>query len=258
VARLRRGRRRRINGCGIAREAAGRGFSVFVCERDDLAIRHVVRLDQADPRWTALPRAVLTPADAVWTYSGVRPLYHDGTLDARSVTRDFVLELDAPRGSPALLSVFGGKIATFRVLARTAVDKIARHLPAPPAPSPGWSRDAPLPGGDFPVDGFAALVDGLAAAYPAPAHPHLHRLARSYGTRAAMILAGARTMADLGHSFGADLTEREVRYVMAHEWARTADDIVWRRSKLGLRLAPEEIARLDAWMKAARLEGAPA
>ena len=203
-------------------------------------------------------RTQITPADVVWTYSGVRPLYDDGTPEARSVTRDFVLELDAPRNGPALLSVFGGKITTFRVLARTAVDKIARHLPAPPAPSPAWSRDAPLPGGDFPVDGFSALVDSLAAAHPALAPCLLHRLARSYGTRAAMILSGARTTADLGHSFGADLTEREVRYLMAHEWARTADDIVWRRSKLGLRMAPEDIARLDAWMKAAQLEGAPA
>jgi glycerol-3-phosphate dehydrogenase len=203
-------------------------------------------------------RAQITPADVVWTYSGVRPLYDDGTPDARAVTRDYVLELDAPRDGPALLSVLGGKITTFRVLARSAVDKIARYLPAPPAPSPPWSRDAPLPGGDFRVDGFAALVDGLASAHPGLAPCLLHRLARSYGTRAAMILAGARTTADLGHCFGADLTEREVRYLMAHEWARTADDIVWRRSKLGLRMAPEDIARLDTWMKAARLEGAPA
>lgn len=191
----------------------------------------------------------------MWAYSGVRPLYDDGTAAARSVTRDYVLELDAPRNHPALLSIFGGKITTFRGLARTAVDKLAPCLPAR-ARDTGWSRDAPLPGGDFPVDGFPALVESLAAGHPGVARRHVHGLARRYGTRAAMILADARTTADLRRCFGVDLTEREVRYLMAHEWAETAEDVVWRRSKLGLRMSPPEIAELDAWMAATRCAGA--
>ena len=122
----------------------------------------------------------------MWAYSGVRPLYDDGTAAARSVTRDYVLELDAPRNYPALLSIFGGKITTFRGLARTAVDKLAPCLPAR-ARDTGWSRDAPLPGGDFPVDGFPALVESLAAGHPGVARRHVHGLARRYGTRAASL-----------------------------------------------------------------------
>jgi glycerol-3-phosphate dehydrogenase len=199
----------------------------------------------------------IAPADVVWTYSGVRPLYDDGSSAAHAVTRDYVLALDAPAGGPALLNIFGGKITTFRRLAEAALGKISPYLPPAVAGNIGWSGGAPLPGGDFPVDGFPALVAAIRAEHPYLAPEHARRLARAYGTRAAAILDGARAPADLGRRFGADLTEREVAYLMDHEWAEAAADVVWRRSKLGLRMTPEETAALEAWMAArARDDGA--
>ncbi|MBI3707570.1 MAG: glycerol-3-phosphate dehydrogenase [Proteobacteria bacterium] len=199
----------------------------------------------------------ITPADVVWTYSGVRPLYDDGSSAAQAVTRDYVLALDAPPGSPALLNVFGGKITTFRRLAEAALDKMSPYLPPAAASRVGWSGRTALPGGDFPVDGLPPLVAALRKAHPYLAAEHAQRLARAYGTRATMILAGARASTDLGQRFGADLTEREVAYLIDHEWAETAPDVVWRRSKLGLRMAPAETATLDAWM-ASRMQAATA
>jgi glycerol-3-phosphate dehydrogenase len=185
------------------------------------------------------------PEDVVWTYSGVRPLHDDGATDAQAVTRDYVLALDAPAGVPALLNVIGGKITTFRRLAGAAVDKLLPYLPHRES---AWDAATRLPGGDFPVDGVDRLVGELAAAHPYLEAPHLRRLVRAYGTRAALLLEGARSNADLGRRFGADLTEREVAYLMANEWAETANDVVWRRSKLGLHMSPADIGALDAWM----------
>jgi len=193
----------------------------------------------------------IMPADIVWTYSGVRPLYDDGASDAQEVTRDYVLDLDAPEGQPVLLNVFGGKITTYRRLAEAALAKLAPHLPGNPA-TDRWTANAPLPGGDFPVSGFATLAASLAAEHPYLSPEHARRLTRAYGTRAATLLEGCLKAADLGRRFGADLTEREVLYLMDREWAVTAADVVWRRSKLGLRLTREEIAALDSWMQARR------
>jgi glycerol-3-phosphate dehydrogenase len=190
------------------------------------------------------------PDQVVWTYSGVRPLYDDGSSDAKAVTRDYVLSLDAPEGAAALLSVFGGKITTFRRLAESALEKIVPHLPAAKGEAAGWTRTAPLPGGDFPLTALAALADDIGKRHPYLAPTHAARLARTYGTRAHVLLDGARSAADLGQSFGADLTEREVRYLMDREWAHTAEDVLWRRSKLGLRLTPAERFELDRWMRA--------
>ncbi len=192
----------------------------------------------------------VTPQQVVWTYSGVRPLYDDGSSDAKAVTRDYVLSLDAPQGQAALLSVFGGKITTFRRLAESALEKIGPHLPAAKGEAAGWTRTAPLPGGDFPTTSLAALGDDIAKRHPYLARGHAERLARTYGTRTHVLLDGVRSAADLGQMFGADLSEREVRYLMDHEWARTAEDVVWRRSKLGLRLTPAERFELDRWMRA--------
>jgi glycerol-3-phosphate dehydrogenase len=114
---------------------------------------------------------------------------------------------------------------------------------------PPWTAGAPLPGGDFAVDGFAALVADLAARFPFLAPRHAHRLARAYGTEAAVLLEGARGPEDLGERFGWDLTERELRWLMTREWARTAEDVLWRRSKLGLRLSAAERAAVGAWME---------
>ncbi len=187
-------------------------------------------------------RDPVTRDEVVWTYSGVRPLYDDGASKAQEATRDYVLTLDAPDGQPPLLSVFGGKITTYRRLAESALERLKDHLPA--AKKPSWTGGAPLPGGDFPPDGYDALVADLAGRHPGLPRPLIERLVRAYGTDAREILQGARTMADLGRVFGADLTEREVAHLMRREWAMSAEDVLWRRSKLGLRVSPDEAAAL--------------
>ena len=186
----------------------------------------------------------------VWTYSGVRPLYDDGASEAKAATRDYVFELDTPGGAP-LLSIYGGKITTYRRLAEEALERLAPYLRSAKAKE-GWTGKAPLPGGDMDVSAVAALTAELTRDYPFLTPAHANRLAHAYGTRATKLLGSAKSLADLGQSFGATLTESEVRYLMANEWARTAEDIVWRRSKLGLRLSADEIAALDEWIAAHR------
>ncbi|MBC2837154.1 glycerol-3-phosphate dehydrogenase [Paragemmobacter straminiformis] len=185
----------------------------------------------------------VTKEDVVWTYSGVRPLYNDGAKSATAATRDYVLSLDG-NGAP-LLNVFGGKITTYRRLAESALEKLTPFFPAARAP---WTARVPLPGGNFPVDGVPALTAALKTAHPYLSDYHAARLIRAYGTEAASILGAAKSAADLGQDFGATLTEAEVRWLMAHEFATQAADVVWRRTKLGLRLAQEQIAALDAYM----------
>jgi glycerol-3-phosphate dehydrogenase len=185
--------------------------------------------------------------EVVWTYSGVRPLYDDGASKAQEATRDYVLALDGREGEAPLLSVFGGKITTYRRLAEAALDRLKGHLPA--AARAGWTGGAPLPGGDFPHDGYDALLADILAAFPFLEPGFAARLVRTYGTRVRRLLDGASSRADLGELFGADLTEREVTYLMRTEWARTAADVLWRRSKLGLHLSEVQKAALDAFMR---------
>jgi glycerol-3-phosphate dehydrogenase len=192
-------------------------------------------------------RAPVAADQVLWTYSGVRPLYDDGASEAQEATRDYVLKLDASSGSPALLNIFGGKITTYRRLAEAALALLTPHLP-PARRSAGWTGEEPLPGGDFSIDGFDALVDSFAARYPFLAEETVRRLVRAYGTRAEMLLGGAQTLSDLGQTFGADLTEAEVLYLVKNEWAMTAADIVWRRSKLGLRMTGEEVRGLETYL----------
>ncbi|MGR3743324.1 MAG: glycerol-3-phosphate dehydrogenase, partial [Pseudooceanicola nanhaiensis] len=194
----------------------------------------------------------VTPDDIVWTYSGVRPLYDDHAKSATAATRDYVLSLDT-RG-PALLNVFGGKITTYRKLAEGALHKLAPHLPQMTG---DWTAGAPLPGGDFAVDGVEELIGHLRQRYPFLSAYWAGRLVRAYGTEAEEVLRGARDEGELGRAFGGTLTEREVRWLMKHEFARRAEDVVWRRSKLGLRMSAEEIAALDAWMAEAQRADAP-
>jgi glycerol-3-phosphate dehydrogenase len=191
------------------------------------------------------------PEDVVWTYAGVRPLYDDGASDAKAATREYVFELDTPGGAP-LLSIYGGKITTHRRLAEEALERLAPYLRNSKA-SEGWTAKAALPGGDIDVSAVAALTAELVRNYPFLTATHAGRLAHAYGTRAGKLLGNAKSMADLGQSFGATLTESEVRYLMTVEWACTAEDVVWRRSKLGLRLTAGEIAALDEWMAAHQL-----
>ena len=193
----------------------------------------------------------LKPEDVVWTYAGVRPLYDDGASEAKAATREYVFELDTPGGAP-LLSIYGGKITTHRRLAEEALEKLAPYLKGAKARE-GWTGNAPLPGGDMDVSAVAALSAELVRNYPFLTAAHANRLAHAYGTRAGRLLGNAKSMADLGKSFGASLTEAEVRYLMQTEWACTAEDIVWRRSKLGLRLTPLEIAAIDDWISAHRV-----
>ena len=191
------------------------------------------------------------PDDVVWTYAGVRPLYDDGASDAKAATREYVFELDTPGGAP-LLSIYGGKITTHRRLAEEALEKLAPYLEGTKARE-GWTGKSRLPGGDIDVSAVAALSAELVRNYPFLTVAHANRLAHAYGTRAAKWLGNAKSADDLGQSFGAGLTEAEVRYLMQTEWACTAEDIVWRRSKLGLRLTPLEIAAIDDWIAAHRV-----
>jgi len=190
----------------------------------------------------------ITRDDIVWTYSGVRPLYDDGASSATAATRDYVLSLTSEGGAP-LLSVYGGKITTYRRLAEGALEKIGEHFSDKKGE---WTAEQPLPGGNFPVDGFDALVKSLLQDYTFLTQTVAERLVRAYGTDARLILGDATFDADQGLDFGAGLREIEVKWLMAHEFALTAEDIVWRRSKLGLRLTKEQIAALDEWMKSAR------
>ncbi len=202
----------------------------------------VAYLCQAVSAYFAKPVAT---ADVKWSYSGVRPLYDEGEGAAQEATRDFVLQLDTSSGEPALLNVFGGKITTYRRLAEQVLAKLSPHLPTGGA---SWTGTAPLPGGDFAVDGFDGQVATLIADYPFIARETAWRLARTYGTSAGRMLSGASRLEDLGLQFGAGLSEREVRYLVRHELARTATDVLWRRTKLGLRLDTAAAARLQAWL----------
>ncbi len=186
--------------------------------------------------------------DVVWSFSGVRPLYDDGASSATAATRDYVLRVDTTGGAP-LLNIFGGKITTYRKLAESALDKIAAHVPGATGK---WTAGAPLPGGDFPVDGVEKLLAKAQADYPFLDPVWAKRMLRAYGTDIWPMLGTARDAADLGQRFGYNLTECEVLWLMEKEFARTAEDVLWRRSKLGLRLSTDEATALDTFMQAKR------
>ncbi len=192
-------------------------------------------------------RTAVTPADVVWTYSGVRPLVDDGSGKPEAATRGYRFEIDGGAdGTPALLSVFGGKITTYRHLAAEAVDELAPFLPA--LQGGDWTGTAPLPGGDFGMTEAGAKIAELAARYPFLSPAQAQRLIRLYGTCAFAVLGDATTRADLGEDFGHGLTAAEVDYLMRTEWAREPDDILWRRTKLGLHFTEAETARLAAYL----------
>lgn len=174
--------------------------------------------------------------DIVWSYAGLRPLYDDGSLDASVVTRDYAFDLDAPEGHAPALSIFGGKITTARRLAEHALDQLSAFLPEHGG---AWTRTAPLPGGDMRDADFEAFLAELMQRKPFLAPALARRLARAYGTRVFRILKDARSMSDLGVDHGCGLTDAEMAYLVDEEWARCLDDILWRRSKLGLHLTKE-------------------
>lgn len=191
-------------------------------------------------------RTPVTRDDIVWTYSGVRPLYDDGAKSATAATRDYVLKLEEDGGAP-LLNIFGGKITTYRRLAESAIAKL---MPFFPDEGGAWTAEAPLPGGEFPVNAVEGMIADLRADFPFLTEFWARRLIRAYGTQSRDILQGAESADDLGQDFGATLTELEVRWQMTHEFAAAAEDVVWRRTKLGLRMNTEQIAALEAWMQA--------
>ena len=195
----------------------------------------------------------LTRADVVWTYSGVRPLHDDGSTDPAAVTRDYVFKVDALDGVPGadrapVLSIFGGKITTYRKLAEAALSHLAPYFLAM---KPAWTRDAPLPGGDLPKCDRNAFFAQMCGRYPQLPADLLRGLAHRHGTRMPRILGDAVALADLGQDFGAGLTAREVDYLMAEEWARTAEDVLWRRTKCGLPMTPAQRDAVTAYCQAA-------
>ncbi len=192
-------------------------------------------------------RQAVAPADVVWSYSGVRPLYDDAAASASEVTRDYVLDLDAPEGDAPLLAIFGGKITTYRRLAEQALAKLA---PFCPGLKPAWTAGAPLPGGDIADADFERFLAGFAARHAWLPAALARRYARAYGTRAERVLGRAASLADLGECLGGDLYHAELDYLATAEWAESAADVLWRRSKLGLHLPAGAAARIEAWFEA--------
>ncbi len=189
----------------------------------------------------------LTRDDLVYSFSGVRPLYDDNAENPSAVTRDYIFELDAVDGKAPLLSVFGGKITTFRKLSEHALDRLKPFFPAM---KPEWTSTAHLPGGDIANADFEQFLGDLRAAFGWLPAPLLKHYARLYGTRALDLLSGARSPADLGRPFGPRLYEREALYLMANEWAVTAEDILERRTKHGLHMSADERADFEDWCSA--------
>jgi glycerol-3-phosphate dehydrogenase len=191
-------------------------------------------------------RRQIAPADVVWSYAGVRPLIDDGSGRPEAATRGYRLDLSEPAEGAPLLTVYGGKITTYRHLSEEAIDLLAPRIDA--MSGPAWTRTQPLPGGDFATDGLDDLIANLIACHPFLSAPEALRLARAYGTRAERWLGAATSREGLGRDFGGGLSEAEVRYLRDIEWARSAEDVLWRRTKLGLRLSAKQVEVLEAWL----------
>jgi glycerol-3-phosphate dehydrogenase len=198
-------------------------------------------------------RDKVTPDELVWSFAGVRSLYDDGADKPEDVTRDYELAIDQADGKAPLLTIYGGKITTHRRLAEAAMERIGIFFGA----SPPWTAGSTLPGGDFPADGFDEQVAEAIGRWPFLAEPHARRLLRAYGRRLERFLEDAQSMDDLGPRFTGDLTGAEVRYLIENEWAQTADDVLWRRSKLGLHATPGQRSALSHFMVSSRAAPAP-
>ena len=195
---------------------------------------------EAANRFLAKP---LAGSDVVSSYAGVRPLYDDGKSDPSSITRDYVLELDDEGGKAPVLSLFGGKITTYRRLAETALERLSRYLPAM---GPRWTKEAHLPGGD--VRNYNAFRDEMFDRYKGFPRNLLDGVVRRHGSRTSAILGDVESIQELGRNFGAGLTEREVESLIADEWAETADDILWRRTKCGLHMDAAQRSAFESWL----------
>lgn len=190
------------------------------------------------------PRSIAS-ADVVWAYSGVRPLFDDGTANPSAVTRDYKLHPESEPGGALLLTVFGGKITTYRKLAEAAMEKLGQHFPHM---KPAWTTNSPLPGGNMPGADFQKFLSGLLYDYRKLPQPLLRAMAHRHGTLTRSILGDAPQPQDLGESFGGLLYAREIDYFIDHEWAHTAEDILWRRTKAGLYLSQTEILAVQRYM----------
>ncbi len=189
----------------------------------------------------------IAPTDVVWSYAGVRPLLDDGAAKPEAATRGYRLALSPPSEGAPLLNVFGGKLTVYRHLAEEAVDLLAPHIDL--ESEHHWTDCEPLPGGDFPRDSIARLINEIADAYPFFDQRTVRRLARSYGDLCFAIFGKVESLSACGHCFGHGLTQCEVDYLLAEEWAVDADDILWRRSKLGLRFTPPQVQQLRIFLK---------
>lgn len=193
-------------------------------------------------------RTDISLTDIVHTYSGVRPLYDDAdSKSASAVTRDYLFELDGDDQTPPILSIYGGKITTYRVLAEAALKKLEPILGVD---KESWTKQAPLPGGDIADADFDGFLKRAAVEHPWLDAKRLYRLGRQYGTRLGMVLGGAKATADLGRDFGGGFTEAEANYLIQHEWAATAEDMLWRRTKLGLHMTADERQAFEEWLEA--------
>jgi glycerol-3-phosphate dehydrogenase len=243
--------------CYIFQNADGRIVFAIPYERDFTLIGTTDRDYNGDPAKVAIAdeevaylcEAVnayfakpVSPDDIVWSYAAVRALYDDGASKAQEATRDYVLRIDGAPDEVPILNVFGGKITTYRRLAEAACEKIGGLIGPRGRP---WTASSPLPGGDFAPEEFEIQVSGLRESFPFLTPEHADRLIRLYGTRAASVLGGAKTLEDLGARIGADLTEAELRYLVDEEWVATAEDVLWRRTKLGLRFLKAEVNDLE-------------
>ncbi len=189
----------------------------------------------------------ITPADVVWSYSGVRPLLDDGSGRPEAATRGYEFELDYGETGHPMLSILGGKITSYRHVAEAVVDKLA---PLCPGIAGGhWTGSAPLPGGDFPMDGADQLRADYAGRYSFLSTDEIDRIVKAYGTDARLWLGAAQSRRDLGADFGHGLSQSEVDYLVSREWAQTADDILWRRSKLGLHFKAEQVSALQDYLE---------
>jgi glycerol-3-phosphate dehydrogenase len=192
-------------------------------------------------------RTQIGAADVVWAYAGVRSLYDDGARKPQDIGRDYALILDERFGEAPMLTVYGGKITTYRRLSEEALARLAHFFPR----TRPWTGTSPLPGGDFVFDGIETLIERTQRAWRFLTAGHARRLVLAYGTRVERVLGKATGLDDLGIRFGGDLTAAEIRYLMTKEWALTADDVLWRRSKLGLRFTQAQAAALERYMAAA-------
>ncbi len=269
----RESRLRLVKGSHIVVPRIGDGDQAYILQNDDRRIVFIIPYEQdfsligttdvpydGDPAEVAITggetdylcAAVnryldtpVAPGDVVWSYAGVRPLYDDASANVSAVTRDYVFDIDRGRdGKEApILSIFGGKITTYRKLAEHAMEKL---LPTLDRAEPAWTRGAILPGGDIPDGDVEVFVSGLRRKHPWLPAGLASRYARAYGTRTQDLLIGAKALADLGEDLGDDVYEAEIAYLRAHEWAASAEDVLWRRSKLGLHVSERTRARLEA------------